>query len=121
MKLFPSYFNVCKHISVDFENIEHPGKPLKLIVVDEECENITGTLGINNQRRDHLLKCVKKALVDNTDRIKVLQSLEPEINHINEFYMCVLMSEKEAHGNVQGLMQMLGAWSGKGRPPGAGE
>jgi len=94
-KLFPSYFSICQHTTIDYENLPKPENPLSLVLVDEENEDTIRVLGMNEEREDFLYKEVKKAVIDNECKIAVLQQMTPHLKHINEFYVVTLMIQRE--------------------------
>ena len=118
IKLFPKYFNVCKHISLNFEDLES-STDLELVVVDDETNNTFDRLGIDDELGEFLFKEVKKAMIDTDCRVEVMQRMSKHIKHINEFYICVLIMEREAHSRGGG--DLLKAILGAQRPPEKGE
>jgi hypothetical protein len=122
MKWFPGYFKVCKHVSVDFEDLPK-NDALSLIEVDDETNNTFDKLGISDDRGEFLMKEIRKAMIDTDCRINVMRNMEKHIKHINEFYIVVLIMEREAYQNAGGgLGGLLQAMMQKGPPPpGEGE
>jgi len=121
MKWFPSYFKVCKHIAVNFEDLVQDNA-LNLVVVDDETPNTFDKLGISDERGTFIMKEVRKAMIDSGCRVSVMQAMQKNIKHINEFYITVLIMEREAHRNAGGgLGGFLKAMIEQGPPPGEGE
>lgn len=122
MKWFPKYFNVCQHTFLNFEDLEASGNALELVVVDDESNNTFDKLGISDERGEFIMKEVKKAMIDVDCRVSVIQSLSSNIKHINEFYIAVLIMEREIYKNSGGgLGGFLKAIIEKGPSPEEGE
>jgi hypothetical protein len=119
MKLFPSYFTVNTTKVINFEDME-PSNNLHLQMVTDETDNTLEALGITDERADVLIREVKKAILDSTCKISVMQKMEKHITHINEFYIVALMVQRETEmlsgGGMHPLMQLLSGM----RPPGGG-
>jgi hypothetical protein len=88
--------------------MDAPDKPLGLVLVDEENEDTMRVLGLTEKREEFLHKEVKKAVIDNTCKISVMQDMEKHIKHINEFYVVTLMIQRETSmmgSPIGGLLQ----------------
>lgn len=125
MKLFPSFFGIVIKEYVDFSKLNNPGKPLRLLVLDEETDHTYEILGITKERGIFLEKQVKKALIDCKGYIETMRMLEKDIKHINEFYMCVLMvhaADRPSMPSIGGLDDLMKAIMGMpGGPNGPSE
>ena len=117
MKLFPSFFGVTIREYVDFEKINDPTKPLRLLVLNEETRVTSDMLGITEERASYLEKQVQKALIDSTGYIGTIQALEKDIKHINEFYMCVLVMQAADSPKLSGMGGLMAAILGGIRGP----
>jgi hypothetical protein len=117
MRLFPRYFTVHNHTVVNFEDVVQDDS-LRLVLVDDESINTFDKLGISDERGSFLMKEVRKAMIDTDCRVNVMHIMQQHVKHINEFYVTVLMMEKEAsYGSNGGLNGLLKAIIEQGPPP----
>ena len=120
LKWFPKFFNVSKHTTINFEDLKQ-NAILHLIEVDDETSNTFDKLGISDKRGEFFMKEVRKAMIDTDCRIGVMKRMQKHIKHINEFYIVVLIMEKEVYNNSMGGLGGLLKAMVEGKPPPSSE
>jgi len=81
-----------------------PGTALHLCVVEPDEANLGVSLGIPEERIKHLIDKLNIAFNSSPDIITTMKKMEPEINHINEFFYCAYaLADKHVMQKHMGL------------------
>lgn len=93
-KWFPKFFIVKNILNLD--QVEVIAHPYRLANVNPETNNTFEGLGITEERSFELYKKMIHFIKDEkvSCKIQLLIKMEPDIKHINEFYVTTLLMEK---------------------------
>lgn len=105
MKWFPGYFQVSNIINLD--QIEVISHPYRLAIVDKDTTKTFDALGLEDDRLEFLLNQVEKEMIGKNCKLEVLNAIEPNIKHINEFYVCVMFLERKTSSGLSGFAKFL--------------
>lgn len=93
LKWFPSFFHVCVHNEIKFEDVKRD-RALDIVLVDPEAGNITSSLGIADERATQISKICQIAWIQNSTYTATIADVSKSCNHANELAFALYVLTK---------------------------
>ena len=93
-------------------NLPNNGEHLRVKIVDDEANTISGSLGIAEKRKDFLIDLVHAEMKETDNIVHIIVSISSHITHQNELvfatYVLAQHIEREAHSPVGRILGIIG-------------
>ena len=93
LKWFPSFFHVCVHNDVKFEDIKRD-RALDVVLLDPESGSITQSLGITDERANELEKQCNIVWLEAKTFTATAELISQRCNHVNEYTFAMYLITK---------------------------
>ena len=81
---------------------------LRVLIIDDEADTISGVLGITDSRREHLCELIKLAY-KNDSISKILNNISGVVNHPNELaFVCYMIGSRVERDLSNPMLKIMG-------------
>ena len=95
------------------KTLPQSNQDLRVLIIDDEADTISGVLGITESRRDHLYELIKLAY-KNDNISKILTNISGVVNHPNELaFVCYMIGSRVERDSSNPMFKIMGILGSK--------